>query len=60
MELITLQVAAKRLSLSTRTIRRFIENGDLAFVKIGRSIRIPLADLERFIKIHTLRNEGMA
>ena len=32
---------ARRLAVSTRTVERLIEVGDIATVRIGRSVRIP-------------------
>ncbi|MDX2186634.1 MAG: helix-turn-helix domain-containing protein [Opitutaceae bacterium] len=51
LELVTIDEAAKRLSLSKRTILREISAGRFPRpVKIGRSSRVPLADLARYIE----------
>lgn len=47
--LLTLDHAADALSISARTVRRLIEQGELAPVRIGRALRVPRAELERYI-----------
>lgn len=47
--LMSVSVAAKRLSLTERTIYRLIESGDLERVKVGKSVRLRCADVERII-----------
>ena len=42
--------ASKMLSLSTRTVATLISRGDLPTFKVGRSRRIRVRDLERFIQ----------
>ena len=42
--------AATRLGITTRTLYRFINDGDLVAYKIGRVIRIKQADLDTFIE----------
>lgn len=46
---VTVQEAADRTGLSTKTIRRMIARGDLKAYRVGnvRAIRIDVADLER-------------
>lgn len=46
--LITAVEAARRLSMSQRTIYRLLTSGELPSVKIRRARRIRVADLERF------------
>jgi excisionase family DNA binding protein len=49
-ELLTLPLAAQRLSISKRTLERLISSG--AFpppVKIGRASRVPRGDLSRYL-----------
>jgi excisionase family DNA binding protein len=41
---------AKHLGVSEKTIRRWIEDGDLHFHRIGRQLRISEDDLATFIK----------
>jgi excisionase family DNA binding protein len=47
--LLTLAEAAERLGTSVRFIRRLIAERRIAFVKVGRHVRIDPADLEAFI-----------
>lgn len=45
----TIKGAAERLSVSSRTVRRLIDRGDLTAIWIGRSIRIDDDDLDTLI-----------
>ena len=47
--LLTLEHAADSLSISPRSVRRLIDQGHLAPVRIGRALRVPRAELERYI-----------
>ena len=47
--LLTLAEAAERLGTSVRFIRRLIAERRIAFVKVGRHVRIDPADLEAFV-----------
>ena len=49
-KLLTVAEAAWRLSLSEKTIRRMIEAGNFAVVRIGRSIRIHPEVIEKIIR----------
>ncbi|MGH3864102.1 helix-turn-helix domain-containing protein [Actinokineospora sp.] len=40
--------AAARLSVSEATIRRAIRSGGLAHVRIGRTVRVAVTDLDAF------------
>ena len=40
---------AEKLSMSQKSIRRYIASGQLGYVKLGTSYRIPVAALEAFI-----------
>lgn len=40
---------ARRLGVSVKTVRRMVARGDLAAVRVGRSLRIMDADLESYI-----------
>jgi excisionase family DNA binding protein len=46
----TVQGAAERLSVSTRTVRRLIDAGELPVIWIGRSTRIDENDLDALIE----------
>lgn len=45
--LITIAEAARRLSVSSDTIRRMIAKGELPMVRIGRLVRIPAEAVDR-------------
>jgi excisionase family DNA binding protein len=47
--LLTLLEAAERLGTSVRFARRLVAERRIAFVKVGRHVRIDPADLEAFI-----------
>jgi excisionase family DNA binding protein len=47
-EFFTIQEVAERLSVSTRTVRRWIDNGELVAHRIG-GVRIAEGDLRAFI-----------
>ena len=49
-QLLTEREAAKFLRVSQRTVFSLREAGKLVCVKIGRSVRYRLAELERFIR----------
>ncbi len=42
--------AANRMGITTRTLYRFIDRGDLPAYRFGRVIRLQLADIDRFVK----------
>ena len=47
----TAQVA-ELLSVSQRTVRRWIATGELVAHKLGRGVRISEADLKTFLALH--------
>ena len=47
--LLTIPDVAAQLQLSTKTIRRMIERGDLPSHRIGRQVRVASNDLGAFI-----------
>jgi excisionase family DNA binding protein len=49
-KLMTVAEAAWRLNLSEKTIRRMIEAGNLAIIRIGRSIRIHPEVIEKIMR----------
>jgi len=51
-DLLTVNEAAKRLQLSTKTVRRLINRKELPHHRIGRAVRISHDDLMRFIAAH--------
>jgi excisionase family DNA binding protein len=48
-KLLTVEEAAERLGTSVRFLRRLITERRIAFVRVGRHVRIDPADLEAFI-----------
>ena len=53
-ELKTVQETAQLLSLSAHTIRAWISSCELEHVRLGRSVRVPLAAIERLIRRGTV------
>ncbi len=52
--LLKVEEAAEALSVSVRTLRYLIANGEVApVVHIGRSLRIPTATLRAFVETRT-------
>jgi excisionase family DNA binding protein len=47
--LLSVEQAAQRLGTSPRFVRRLIAERRIAYVKLGRHVRIAAADLEAFI-----------
>ena len=47
--LLTVQEAADRLGTSVRFVRRLIAERRIAYVRVGRHVRIAEADLARFV-----------
>jgi excisionase family DNA binding protein len=50
----TVQEAAEELGLSVHTIRAWIANRRLSHLRLGRSIRIPAAEIARVIEESTV------
>jgi excisionase family DNA binding protein len=48
-KLLTVEEAAERLGTSVRFLRRLIAERRIAFVRVGRHVRIDPADLDAFI-----------
>jgi excisionase family DNA binding protein len=48
----TVAEVAERLHVSTRTVRRWIENFELVTHRFGRAVRIAESDLNAFLAIH--------
>lgn len=49
---LTTEEAAARLRVSTRTIRKWIERGELPAWKAGKDWRVAPADVQRYIDAH--------
>jgi excisionase family DNA binding protein len=51
----SLDETARQLGgLSTRTVRRMVDSGELPMVKVGRTVRIPAADVHQWVA-HNMR-----
>jgi excisionase family DNA binding protein len=48
--LLTVDQAAERLGTSVRFVRRLVAERRIAYVKLGRHVRITAADLDAFIR----------
>jgi putative resolvase len=48
-KLLRVSVAARELGLHPTTVRRWLEQGKLASVQVGREARIPRAEIERLV-----------
>ncbi|MCG7871064.1 MAG: helix-turn-helix domain-containing protein [Candidatus Thiodiazotropha lotti] len=57
--LITINDAANILAISTRTVRRMLDRGDLPTVRVGRSIRIPTKALKDWVEQGTDQSEKL-
>jgi len=53
--LLTVEEAAQRLATGERFVRRLIAERRIAFVRIGRHIRIPASAIEAFIHDGTVQ-----
>jgi excisionase family DNA binding protein len=49
-EWLSTQDAARRLGITTRTLYRFIDQGELPGYRMGRVIRVKAADVDAFIE----------
>ena len=54
--LVTLRDAAIYLSCSRRHVERLLARGELPRVKLGRAVRVAVADLDEYIA--SVRSEG--
>lgn len=48
--LLTIEETAARMGMSVRYVRRLVSERWIAFVKMGRSVRLDPADVSAFIK----------
>jgi excisionase family DNA binding protein len=53
-ECVSLSRAAKILGVCVRTVRREIERGKLIAFRVGRSLRIRMSELRRYMEEQTL------
>ncbi|MEK7355627.1 MAG: helix-turn-helix domain-containing protein [Bdellovibrionota bacterium] len=58
--LINVAEAAEQLGIASKTLYKWVESGQIPYVRIGRLIRFREADLEEWLEInlHGLRIEG--
>jgi excisionase family DNA binding protein len=49
-EMLTVEEVAKQLKVHIRTVRKWIQDGELIAMNIGRGYRINKSDLQSFIK----------
>ena len=49
-QLLTVAEVAERLAVSTRTVRRLIDSGELVTHRVGRAVRISEADLAAYAR----------
>ena len=49
--LLTIKQAAEHLQVSSKTLRRWLDTGDLIAHRLGRQWRISVADLQSFIRM---------
>ena len=50
-QLITREDASKRLSVGLRTLDRYLDSGEIPFLRIGRTVRIKASDLVHFLEV---------
>ena len=49
-EWLSTQEASRRLGITTRTLYRFVDQGDLPAYRMGRVIRLKATDIDSFIE----------
>jgi excisionase family DNA binding protein len=54
-QLLTVEAAAERMSTSVRFVRRLISERRIAYVKLGRHVRLAEADIAAFIEAGRVR-----
>lgn len=54
-ELLTIDEAARRLTVKASTVRSWIAKGRITRVKLGRCVRIPVSAIAEFIEAGTER-----
>lgn len=50
--LLTIAEAARRLSVSQKTIRRRITSHEIAVIRIGRAVRIHPKEIQRYLTVN--------
>ena len=54
-ECVSLKEAGRILHVCVRTLRREIQRGRLIAFRVGRTLRIRMSELQRYIERHTTR-----
>jgi excisionase family DNA binding protein len=50
-DLLTIQEAADRLRIGKRTVERYVADGEIVSIKIGRRRLVPETELERYVRL---------
>jgi excisionase family DNA binding protein len=58
--LLTVKQVAEKLNVSVRTVQRMQEDGQIAFVKIGKCVRMREEHLENWIEKRTVKPKKIA
>ena len=56
--LLRIDAAADRLSISRATLYRMIQRGEIATIRIGSAVRIPVTALDRWLAAQTVSPPG--
>ena len=54
MQQLTVKQSAEELNVSVHTIRAWIQSRRLGHVRLGRTVRIPMAEIERVVQRGTV------
>jgi excisionase family DNA binding protein len=54
-ELLTIAEVAERLRIGKRTVERFVAEGEIASVKVGRRRFVAETELERYVRLASKR-----
>lgn len=57
---VTVQQAAVELGLSPATLRAWIRQRRIGYVRLGRAVRIPMSEIRRLIEMGTVPAIGRA
>jgi excisionase family DNA binding protein len=49
-EFLTIKEIAKQMKVSGMTVYRMVQSGELLAIKFGKSYRIPVKELDRYLK----------
>ena len=58
--LLTVDDVAERLRVSNMTVYRLIKSGQLGAMRVGKNYRLQRSDVDRYLKLRTVRVEGEA